>query len=239
GGPQGVFAILSIIAVILAVIVEFAPALLLSTATSSQATTVGPQGSGWSAYCSPVTFPGSTVTAGVYPVGPGTNPPAGCVANPQQLNIQLQDVYNPSSSLGTSYSCVFLWNSGTPAAFTRLAQGYHVTGGTWTVGTMVRSSSGVCAPPSWAVATGTQIVVKVCNDTTPSSCAAGDFSSQRTVEYFPLPSNAPNQMCLGSVPFNLANGYSTTISLMMIAGQAPTGSNSGYNTATPILLDER
>jgi len=238
-GLQGLAVAVSIAIIVIGAIVEFAPALLLSTASSNQVTTVGPQGSGWSAYCSPANFPGSSAAAGVYPVGPGTTPPLGCVPNQQQINLQLQDVYNPSANLGAGYSCVFYWNSGTPAAFTVLGQGYHVTGGTWTLGTTVRSSSGVCAPPSWAVATGTQVVVKVCNDTTPSSCAAGDFSSQRTVEYFPLPSNAPYGLGLGSVPFNLGNGYSTTISLIMIAGQNPTGSNSGYNTATPILLDER
>lgn len=215
-----------------------------------------PTQSGFSAYC-----PGSpTTVAGVYAAGPGTTPPAGCNPTAQLISATIQDLYNPGKALSASYSCVFFWNAGAPATFTGTSPGVQITGGTWVVGPSVQASStGVCAPTGWTPNTGTQVVVKVCIDAS-ATCVGGDYTAQKTVAYCPLASSvpivtlipgtsAPSQECnpgpgWGTVPFvtvlpSTAPTFYPTEPIIMIAGQNPTGSNSGYNTATPILLDER
>jgi hypothetical protein len=186
-------------------------------------------------------------------VGPGTNPPAGCISAAQLISVAVTDLYNPSKAVGASYSCVFYYNTGSPASFAALGQGVSITGGTWVQGPagVQASSSGVCAPSNWTPWTGVQVVVKICIDGS-ATCAAGDYTNQKTVAYCPLPSSAPTSINLscnpgpgwGSVPFTTlaattATTASSTAPIVMIAGQNPTGSNSGYNSATPTLLDER
>lgn len=216
-----------------------------------------PSTGGFTAYCG-----GSSVTvAGTYPAGPGTTPPAGCGVQAQLLSISIADLYNTGKTLSASYSCVFFYNVGAPATFTATGPGVAISGGTWAQGPGVQASStGVCAPANFTPYPGTQIVIKVCIDGS-ATCVAGDYTSQKTVAYCPLPStapvvtlisgtSAPSQGCTpgpgwGSVPFTTLSSSSTaptmygTTNIIMIAGQNPTGSNSGYNTATPILLDER
>jgi hypothetical protein len=229
----------------------------LSSTSYGGSTIVGPTTSGFTAYCS-----GSPATpAGVYPAGPGTTPPAGCGTQAQLLSLTIADLYNTGKSLSASYSCVFFYNVGTPATFTATGPGVSISGGTWAQGPGVQASStGVCAPANWTPTPGTQVIVKVCIDAG-ATCVAGDYTAQKTVAYCPLPSTSPtvtlipgtsaqSQACTpgpgwGSVPFTTLTSASTaptfygTANIIMIAGQNPTGSNSGYNTATPVLLDER
>jgi len=215
-----------------------------------------PTTTGFTAYC-----PGSpSTTAGVYPAGPGTTPPAGCNPTAQLISATITDLYNPGKPLSNSYSCVFFWNQGSPATFTATGPGVSITGGTWIIGPSVQASStGVCAPTGWTPNTGTQVVVKVCIDAG-ATCTGSDYTAQKTVAYCPIGSanpvvtfisgtSAPNQACnpgpgWGTVPYvttlpSSAPTFYPTDPIIMIAGQNPTGSNSGYNTATPILLDER
>jgi len=228
----------------------------LGTSTPGYSPSPAPTTGGFSAYC-----PGSTTTvAGVYPAGPGTTPPAGCNPAAQLISATIVDLYNTGKALTAGYSCVFLWNAGAPATFTATGPGVAISGGTWVIGPGVQaSSSGVCAPTGWTPTTGTQVVVKVCIDAS-ATCTAADYTAQKTVAYCPLASyaptitlvsgtSAPAQACnpgpgWGSVPFvtvlpSTAPTYYPQIPIIMIAGQNPTGSNSGYNSATPILLDER
>ncbi|HEX4920549.1 MAG TPA: hypothetical protein VFV92_07400 [Candidatus Bathyarchaeia archaeon] len=227
----------------------------LST-TGPGPTSPAPVVSGFTAYCA-----GSTVTpAGVYPAGPGATAPAGCSPQASLISLTVQDLYNPGKALSNAYSCVFYWNAGSPATFTPTGPGVSISGGTWVVGPSVQASStGVCAPTGWTPNTGTQVVVKVCIDSS-ATCVAGDYTNQKTVVYCPIGSvvpvvpfisgtSAPSQECnpgpgWGSVPYttvlpSTAPTFYPTVPIIMIAGQNPTGSNSGYNTANPLLLDER
>jgi len=223
----------------------------LALSTSPQ-----PSTSGFTAYCAPV-VPGPGAI-GVYPAGPGTTPPAGCRSVPTSISLTLTDLYNPGKALTSSYSCVFYWNQGAPATFAPTGPGVSITGGTWVVGPSVQAVNGVCnSPGSWEPVAGTQVVVKICLASA-TSCVAGGYSSQTTVAYCPLAASQavssggnqtfPPQACdpglgWGSVPFS--NTFSTNAifsaqaHIIMIAGQNPTGSNSGFNAANPVLLDER
>ena len=199
--------------------------------------------------------------AGVYPAGPGTIAPAGCGAQAQLLSLSVADLYNTGKTLSASYSCVFFYNVGSPATFTATGPGVSITGGTWAQGPGVQASStGVCAPANFTPYPGTQVVVKVCIDAA-ATCTSADYTAQKTVAFCPVPSqaptlntipgtSAPSQACnpgpgWGSIPFTTLTSSSTaptfygTTSVIMIAGQNPTGSNSGYNSATPVLIDER
>jgi hypothetical protein len=228
-------------------------------AALSATSTVGPTGNGFTAYCAGLSVPGS-VAAGVYPAGPGTNPPNGCRSAATTPSIFISDTYNVAKNLGSSYSCVFYYNAGpSPATFSILATGgVGVTGGVWVAGPGVQAtSSGICQPTSWAAYPGTQIVVKVCIDGS-ATCVPADYSSQKTDVYCPLPSPAqtippsqnfpvtpcdPGGLAWGSMPYSASSAvnpvYTATIHIVMIAGQIPSGSNSGYNAVNPVLLDER
>jgi hypothetical protein len=223
---------------------------------TSGVTTPSPTVGGFSAYCGG----GQGTTAGVYPAGPGTTPPPGCSPQAQLVSLTISDLYNPGKALSNSYSCVFYWNAGAPATFTPTGPGVSITGGTWVTGPGVQaSSSGVCAPANWTPTTGTQVVVQVCIDAS-ATCTAADYTNQKTVMFCPLGSvapsiplisgtSAPSQECnpgpaWGDVPYTTtlpssAPTFYTQDPIIMIAGQNPTGSNSGYNTANPVLLDER
>src|SRR5881397_3284450 len=86
----------------------------LSTTTSIGNPSPSPTTSGFSAYC-----PGSpSTTAGVYPAGAGTTPPAGCNPTAQLISATIVDLYNTGKALTNAYSCVFFWNAGAPATFT-------------------------------------------------------------------------------------------------------------------------
>ena len=253
GSAQALAIALTILAVI-GVLIEALP-FLLSTATTGSPSSPGPTTVGFTAYC-----PGSPVTpAGVYAAGPGTTPPPGCNGTAQTISATIQDLYNPGKALTSAYSCVFYWNAGTPAIFTPTGPGVMISGGSWRLGPSVSATAGECDPTGWAPNTGTQVVVKVCDDTA-ANCVAGGYSSQKTVAYCPLASqvpsvtpisgtSAPSQACnpgpgWGSIPYVIIVPGSTpvlqvTVPIVMIAGQNPTGSNSGYNSATPVLLDER
>jgi hypothetical protein len=231
---------------------------LSSVSTGGTAPTVSPSPtqSGFSAYCAG----GSGTTAGVYPAGPGTTPPAGCSPQAQLLSVTVSDLYNPGKALSNSYSCVFFYNAGAPATFTATGPGVSITGGTWVAGPGVQASStGVCAPANFTPNTGTQVVVEVCIDAS-ATCTAADYTAQKTVVFCPIGSvapsvplisgtSAPAQECnpgpaWGEVPYttvlpSTAPTFYPADPIIMIAGQNPTGSDSGYNSATPLLLDER
>ena len=251
GSASGAAALLAIV-LALAILGGLAYYNLSRGAALSSASTVSPNGSGFTAYCQPIAVPGAVPT-GVYPAGTGTSPPNGCRSAPTKPSIGLSDVNNPGKGLGASYSCSFYYNAGqSPATFSVLATGgVNITGGNWIFGASAQSSGGVCQPLYWNAMPGTQIVVRVCNDIT-GPCLPGDYSSQKTDVYCPLPSPAfyanqtgcgGNGPAWGSMPYTSSVAtnpvYSATIGLTMIAGQNPAGSNSGYNAATPILLDER
>lgn len=229
----------------------------LNSAQGGYSNNPGPSTTGFTAYC----YGGQGTPAGVYPAGPGSIAPNGCGVQGQLLSITVADLYNTGKSLSASYSCVFFYNVGSPATFTATGPGVAISGGTWAQGPGVQASStGVCAPANFTPAPGTQVVVKVCIDAS-ATCVAGDYTAQKTVAYCPLPSaaqtvtvipgtSAPSQGCSpgpgwGSVPYsNLASASTAptfygTSNIIMIAGQNPTGSNSGYNSATPVLYDIR
>lgn len=228
-----------------------------ASTTGGYSTSPSPTTGGFTAYCAG----GQGTPAGVYAAGPGSIAPSGCGTQGQLLSITIADLYNTGKSLSASYSCVFFYNVGSPATFTATGPGVAISGGTWAQGPGVQASStGVCAPTNFTPSPGTQIVVKICIDAS-ATCVAGDYTNQKTVAYCPLPSvaqvvtvipgtSAPAQGCSpgpgwGSVTYTSLASASTaptfygTSNIIMIAGQNPTGSNSGYNTANPVLLDER